>query len=202
MAELSLGQQDFAPLRKDNLLYVDKTGELEELIKNGRKYFLARPEGFGKTLTLSTLSSMFQGKAELFSNLLAEKWVRETSKRPYPVIRLDFRALNTQTFDKFAKSLQKMLFYVARNFKIEIDQDSLDDSLIDLLSKLYQEKGEIVHLIDNYEKPILESQSNLELLWPVHEVLKSFYEIIDAYNDHFRFLMIVGEEKYNKQGVF
>lgn len=79
MRELPIGVQNFAMLRRDNLLYVDKTGHLQTLIQSGRRYFLSRPRRFGKSLLLSTLDAMFSGQAELFRGLAAEEWVREVS---------------------------------------------------------------------------------------------------------------------------
>ena len=51
MKELPIGVQDFEMLRRDDLLYVDKTARLLELVKSGRRYFLSRPRRFGKSLT-------------------------------------------------------------------------------------------------------------------------------------------------------
>lgn len=42
MQELPIGVQDFYQIRRENLLYVDKTARFLELIKNGRRYFLSR----------------------------------------------------------------------------------------------------------------------------------------------------------------
>ena len=52
-----------------------------EIILSGKRYFLSRPRRFGKSLTLSTLDAMFQGKAELFKGLAAEGWVAEQARR-------------------------------------------------------------------------------------------------------------------------
>ena len=67
MKELPIGLQDFETLRRENMLYVDKTERLLEIVTKGRRYFLSRPRRFGKSLTLSTLESMFSGQAELFN---------------------------------------------------------------------------------------------------------------------------------------
>ena len=66
MKKLPIGVQDFVQLRQDDLLYVDKTARLVELIDNGRRYFLSRPRRFGKSLMLSTFGAMFSGRKELF----------------------------------------------------------------------------------------------------------------------------------------
>lgn len=78
MRVLPIGVHDFVQLRQDDLLYVDKTPKLLELIQNGRRYFLSRPRRFGKSLTLSTLEAMFKGKVGLFKGLKAEEWVKKT----------------------------------------------------------------------------------------------------------------------------
>ncbi len=70
---LPIGLQNFASLRKDNLLYVDKTGQLSKLVDNVRRCFLSRPRRFGKSLTLSTLDAMFSGRTDLFKGLAAEE---------------------------------------------------------------------------------------------------------------------------------
>ena len=93
MQELPIGVQDFEKIRRNNYLYVDKTEKLLQLAKTEKSYFLSRPRRFGKSLTLSTLEAMFQGEAELFKGLYAEEWVKEQSKHPSPVIKLDMSLL-------------------------------------------------------------------------------------------------------------
>ena len=96
MQDLPIGIQNFEEIRKNDYLYVDKTAKLLPLVrKSGKSYFLSRPRRFGKSLTLSTLVAMFQGKAELFKGLYAEKWVKEQAKHPNPVIKLDMSALGS-----------------------------------------------------------------------------------------------------------
>ena len=89
---LPVGEQNFANLRHDGSLYIDKTALLQKLIEEGRWYFLSRPRRFGKSLTLSTLEAMFQGKKELFQGLAAEAWVEKQAKHPSPVLHLDLSA--------------------------------------------------------------------------------------------------------------
>ncbi len=73
MQKLPIGIQNFENIRKNNYLYVDKTKQILQMIDKGECYFLSRPRRFGKSLTLSTLEAMFQGKAELFKGLYAEE---------------------------------------------------------------------------------------------------------------------------------
>ena len=76
MQELPTGMQSFERIRKNNYLYIDKTEKLLQIAKTDYSYFLSRPRRFGKSLTISTLEAMFQGKAELFKGLYAEEWVK------------------------------------------------------------------------------------------------------------------------------
>ncbi|NJL75739.1 MAG: AAA family ATPase [Saprospiraceae bacterium] len=50
MKKLPVGRQNFAEIINENLLYVDKTQQVYELIREGKLYFLARPRRFGKSL--------------------------------------------------------------------------------------------------------------------------------------------------------
>ncbi len=95
MQMFPIGIQDFVQLRQNNLLYVDKTQKLLELIENGRRYFLSRPRRFGKSLTLSTLDAMFRGHKDLFIGLVAEQWVVKQLENPSPVLRFDVSTLNS-----------------------------------------------------------------------------------------------------------
>ncbi len=46
MKELPIGLRDFETLRRENMLYVDKTEHLLELVTKGRRYCLSRPRRF------------------------------------------------------------------------------------------------------------------------------------------------------------
>ncbi|MBR6191661.1 MAG: AAA family ATPase, partial [Prevotella sp.] len=64
--KLPIGIQSFESLRKDGYLYIDKTELVYNLINQGRYYFLFRPRRFGKSLLISTIKAVFEGKRELF----------------------------------------------------------------------------------------------------------------------------------------
>ncbi|MEM7589609.1 MAG: AAA family ATPase, partial [Myxococcota bacterium] len=73
MKQLPIGMQSFEQLRSDGCVYVDKTQHIHRLATQGRVYFLARPRRFGKSLLLSTLAALFEGKRELFEGLWIEQ---------------------------------------------------------------------------------------------------------------------------------
>jgi hypothetical protein len=60
---------DFSEIIEEELLYVDKTRQIYNLIDLRKLYFLSRPRRFGKSLLISTFKELFQGNKELFKNL-------------------------------------------------------------------------------------------------------------------------------------
>lgn len=65
--------QDFREIKDSNLLYVDKTKMLYELVNNCGAYLYTAPRAFGKTLLCSTIYYMFQGKEA--KRLFEDTWL-------------------------------------------------------------------------------------------------------------------------------
>ena len=59
---LPVGIQTFSEIRENQFLYVDKTEQIFCLVTEGTYYLLSRPRRFGKSLTLSTIKSLFTGQ--------------------------------------------------------------------------------------------------------------------------------------------
>ena len=202
MQVLPIGVQDFVQLRQDNLLYVDKTERLLELINSGRRYFLSRPRRFGKSLTLSTLDAMFCGRKDLFIGLSAEQWVNEKSKNPSPVLRFDMSTIAATTSEDIKLSLQEMIYRLAEDFNLNIHSQTLGGIFIDLIRKLQKQQGQVVILIDEYDKPILDNLTDLNKADEMREVLRSFYTVLKSCDEYLRFVFITGISKFSKAGVF
>ncbi|MDR0452104.1 MAG: AAA family ATPase, partial [Treponema sp.] len=97
--KLPIGIQDFASIRQDDFVYVDKTAQIHRLVTgSGRTFFLSRPRRFGKSLLCSTLGALFEGRRELFAAAEGRPALAIDSldwgweKRP--VIRLDLNPGN------------------------------------------------------------------------------------------------------------
>ena len=70
LQRLPLNKQDFRKIVENNLLYVDKTKYITDLLTSGGTYFfLSRPRRFGKSLLVSTLKEIFEGNRDLFKDL-------------------------------------------------------------------------------------------------------------------------------------
>lgn len=204
MRELPIGVQDFEIIRSENLLYVDKTDRLLDLVKNGRRYFLSRPRRFGKSLTLSTLEAMFRGKAELFEGLSSEEWVKEQAYSPSPVIDMDMSGFDEpETGEELNQSLISELEEVAERNDLELKSvPHCGRMLKNVIRLLYEKGGYVVVLIDEYDSPILNHISDLSKAEEMRGVLRSFYKVLKSCDKYLRFLFITGISKFSKVGVF
>lgn len=88
LLNLSLGTSSFRALRQARQIYVDKTQLIFDLASQRRKYFLARPRRFGKSLLISTFETLFKNGLEDFCGLAIEKLWKE--ERTYSVVKFDF----------------------------------------------------------------------------------------------------------------
>ena len=86
--------------------YVDKTDLLYELCNDAdQQLFISRPRRFGKSLMLSTLKAMFEGRRDLFKGLAIDKLPWEGWKRPTPVYSFTMADAVGDTFDEFREQL-------------------------------------------------------------------------------------------------
>ena len=193
MQKLPIGIQTFEKIRQEDYLYVDKTKQILKMI-----------DRFGKSLTLSTLEAMFQGKAELFKGLYAEEWVKEQAKHPNPVIRLDMSVLKSynsiEELNEYLVNQLKVCLFL-NNYNVSIDEKA-DIFFVNIITKLYHEFGSVVVLIDEYDNPITDNMDNLEQAEKVRKYLRSFYLNLKTYSKYLRFVMITGISKFTKAGVF
>ena len=190
----------FENMREGNYLYVDKTEYLWKLINRPQSmFFFSRPRRFGKSLTLSTLKAIFQGKKELFKGLFIEN--QPYDWKPYPVIHIDMGSVSADTPEKLEKAIAFILRMNAKDNNIDLEEQSLYDSFVELVRKLYERDGKVVILIDEYDKPILNNIEN-ENLAELQKVMKGFYSVLKTCEPYERFVFITGVGKFLKVSIF
>ena len=202
---LPIGVQSFDILRREGYLYVDKTARLLELVGTSGRCFLSRPRRFGKSLTLSTLDAMFSGKAELFKGLAAEKWVEEQAGHPSPVLRLDMAKYLMGDKKSFENSLYINLKVFGQKHGLSMPRGDVEGpagGLKDVIEGLYDDKGPVVVLVDEYDKPILDNIGDLNSANEMRQSLRSFYTVLKSCDEYLRFVMLTGISKFSKTGVF
>ena len=171
----------FQNLRKSGYTYVDKTAQILPLANDsiGRQFFIARPRRFGKSLLVSTLHCLFEGRRELFNGLAIEpKW--DWSKT-WTVLHLDMGSCQSETVEGLKGKVRTMLLKEATRLGVELrdpDPSNAFSLMIDdLAAKSPSEDGQIVLLVDEYDKPLLGHLSKPDVT-RFRDFLKEFYSVI------------------------
>ncbi len=201
MQKITSSIYSFERIRQENYLYVDKTEYLWKLIQNvGESYFLARPRRFGKSLTISTLKAIFEGKKHLFEGLAISKIGYDW--KPCPVVHLDMANCNATTTNELNAFLSMLLQQLAKTHGIDlfIDERVLPSCFENLVNTVAGD-GDVVILVDEYDKPILGNLGNPEAD-AILEILKGFYSTIKKCNDKERFVFITGVSKFSHVSMF
>ncbi len=201
LKELPIGRQTFSELIEQDLLYVDKTRYLWELVRQGKYYFLSRPRRFGKSLLLSTLKSFFEGRGDLFRGLYIHDKVKEWKK--HPIIHIDYSLVDYRTdIQTFKKSLLNYLIGISREHQLSINENIIHNFFSELVRQLAQRHGSVVVLVDEYDKPLVDTLAQPKLFEENREVLSGLYGSMKALDAHLRFVMLTGVSRFSKVGVF
>ena len=199
MKPLSTSIYTFEKLRGEGFLYVDKTAMIYDLVAKTQQYFLSRPRRFGKSLLVSTLKAIFQGRRDLFEGLaLAD---RDYDWQTYPVIHLDMGTTAAETPKDIAHKMNYLLDRNADNFGITLQQTDCADRFLELVNTLAARDGKVVILIDEYDKPLL-GHLGQESAREIQTVLKQFYSVVKATEEQQRFVLITGVSKFSKVSIF
>ncbi|UTC77526.1 AAA family ATPase [Treponema sp. OMZ 799] len=206
---LPIGVQSFSVLRNEGFVYIDKTEYILKLAAESRVYFLGRPRRFGKSLFLSTLKAYFLGKKELFKGLYIEEAEQRQAEKEgceswgnYPVLHLDF---NAGIYDTRESLINRFLSFFNEYEEI-YKSTGLDipDRFKNLIKKIYETTGrQVVILVDEYDKPLLETMIiNEPLNEEYRRILKGFYGVIKSCDDYIRFAFLTGVTKFSKVSIF
>lgn len=200
-----VGIQSFSKIREEDFLYVDKTSFVYKLIERGGYYFLSRPRRFGKSLLLSTIEAYFKGKRELFNGLAIDSLVQDW--KPRPVLRLD---LNNGRYDH-SEELNILLSYNIGEWEREFELDNIEDASSlpvgirfgNLIKKIYGKTGKkVVILVDEYDKPLLNTIEHPEIVDDCRTLLKSFYSNLKTMDEYIEFAMLTGVARFSKVSIF
>ncbi len=182
-------------------MYVDKTREIFDLASRPEgQFFLSRPRRFGKSLTLSTLESVFLGEKELFKGLYIYDQPYDWKK--YPIIRLALNKMSSETAAELEEKLSWSLNRMAKSSGITLTASTAASKFQELIEELASENNKVVVLIDEYDKPILDNILNTEEVLKIRTLLKKFYGIIKACEEDLRFTFITGVSKFTQVSIF
>jgi hypothetical protein len=184
---------------KGNYLYIDKTKDIYNLLASGGQYyFLSRPRRFGKSLLVSTLKELFSGNRELFKGL----WIYDKIQwKKHPVIHLDFTRLELKDSSSLERSLLDFIDKTGTAYGVQLDAPDYKSRFDQLIEKLSQQ-GEVVILVDEYDKPIINHIENPETAKANRDVLKNLFGVLKGLDEYIRFVFLTGVSKFSRVSVF
>ena len=145
--KLSIGVQNIQDFSRENMIYVDKTEKIYEMMQLGKHNFVVRPRRFGKSLMLDTVAAIYEGSKEQFEGT----WIHDKidwAAEKRPTLRIDFTAIDYDS-QSLEQGLKNFLRPVARKLKI----DTTDLGGKDLFKQIIETLGE--------EKPIVIIMPNI-----------------------------------------
>ncbi len=196
-----IGIQDFVKLRQGGFAYVDKTKFVYKLADEGSYYFLSRPRRFGKSLFLSTLEAYFLGRKELFEGLAIYDMEKEW--KSHPIFYIDLNTANFRDENSLYEVLNSHVSVWEEMYGAREYETTLALRFKGVIARAAEKEGRgVVILIDEYDKPILQTLRNEELQERHRSLLKSFYSVLKTQDRYIRFAFITGVTKFGKVSVF
>jgi len=200
----AVGVQQFDWIRERGAVYVDKTEYIWKMVTTEVKnFFLSRPRRFGKSLLVDTLRCYFEGRKELFEGLYI--YDKEKEWRKYPVIRLDLSNGKYYEKERVHPTINFVLEQQEEKFGISKPEDptNYDTRLSRLIKAAHEQTGEkVVILIDEYDAPMLDSITDLELQDYIRSRIRNLFSPLKAQSQYLRFVFLTGISKFSQLSVF
>lgn len=193
--KLPHGIQTIRQIYNGRYSYVDQTGYLLRLLRDGKHYFIARPEKSGKSLFLNTLEEVFEGSQYMFSG--TEIGRSNYNWETHPVLLFDFSQINSRAPGQFEKGLIAEIKEMAKLNKISITGagQSFQFMLKKLVQGLYEKgKNGVVVLVDEYDNPIA-NRRDTKLAEKNQDVVDDFFATLKSLDRYLKFTFVVGIDK-------
>lgn len=195
-----IGIQTFSKIIEGEYLYIDKTRLVWQLANSFDYAFLSRPRRFGKSLLISTLQAYFEGRKELFEGLEIERL--ETKWTQYPVLRFDLSGTSYENSDDFTAKISEYLARFEKKYGVEPEKQ-IGGRFYNVIEAAYRATGKkVVILIDEYDKPMLDTLHDSPLHETVKARIRGFYSVLKECDEFIKFGMLTGVTKFGKVSIF
>ena len=231
MPELNIpvGISEFEKIRKNGYYYIDKSGLLEELLREQptEATLITRPRRFGKTLGMSMLESFFdirKDSRELFKGLIIdqnEKLCREWMNQ-WPTIFISFKRVEGLDFQGAYDMLSVVVSEVYKKHLYLLDSEKVNDFDKEILKRVIEGKAsvkdmknslvflthvmqehygrQVILLIDEYDVPVAKANSH-GYYSEMLDVMRGMMQSLKD-NGALRFAVITGCLKITKESIF
>ena len=201
LKRLPVGIQTFEKIIDNDMLYIDKTEYIWNLIHLSNYIFLSRPRRFGKSLLVSTIQSYFEGRKDLFKGLFIETVEKEWTQ--YPVLRFDMSSGKHMEKEQLERYLGNRLAEYEKNYGITEPAIDNNDRLTALIKAAYNQTGQkVVILIDEYDAPLLDVVHEETSLPVIRNVMRNFYSPLKASDPYLKFVFLTGITKFSQLSIF
>jgi hypothetical protein len=198
---MPIGIQSFSELRKNEQVYVDKTAFVHKLAYSFNPFFLARPRRFGKSLLVSTLDAFFRGQRELFDGLAIMELEHEWEE--YPILHIDLNGAEYKDETSLRTKIGNILDEYEEEWGKASKASAVELRFENLIRHIAKTSGKnVVVLVDEYDKPLLESLENETLHDAYRNTLRAFYGVLKSVDQYLRFVLITGVTKFSKVSIF
>ena len=225
---ISIGNQSFESIRKEDCFYIDKTYFIKEWWENKDNVTLiTRPRRFGKTLNMSMFECFFSNKykdrGDLFEGL--EIWNDEKYRKlqgTYPVIFLSFAEIKQNNYNDAVEKIKRIICEVCQQFDFlknwdgltEIEKKNISNisynmsdvmaqdlikNMSNYLSRYYGKK--VIILLDEYDTPMQEAYVNgywEELVAFTRSLFNSTFKT----NPYLERAIMTGITRVSKESIF
>ena len=207
-----VGVQSFEKLRKEGFMYIDKTPLIYKMITGGCPYFLSRPRRFGKSLLVSTLAAVFEGRRDLFEAFTTDQGIEQPQLfiattdwkwEKYPVIRFDFSTYNLTSIAKLDEYIDNTLADYEKLYGLTANGASTSSRMVTIIRAAHEQTGKrVVVLCDEYDNMMLHSLGDAEKQAAVRERFQDVFGTVKSEDDHLQFVFITGISKFSQMGIF
>ncbi len=209
LSSLALDTSDFAWIRTEGQVYVDKTRYIQQMLAESRKYvFVARPRRFGKSLLVSTLAHLFnRTNDDLFEGLdIAESGFLDHVPR-MPVLTLDMSSVEGDSAAAVRNDLSHLVYGLAQQFDFIPPATATPARALDMLcAHLQRHHGRFAVLVDEYDAPLTDlvyrptfsAQDKAE----TQAHLRAFYRTLKRWDGAIHFAFLTGIVQVEGAGLF
>ena len=202
LKRLPVGIQTFSNIIEDDMLYIDKTEYIWNMIHLSKYIFLSRPRRFGKSLLVSTLQAYFEGRKDLFKGLFIETVEKEWTQ--YPVLRFDMSTAKHCNKEELLLELSnKLTRYETIYGKGAADEVKPNQRFQGLIERAHKQTGQkVVVLIDEYDAPLLDVVHEDTQLPVLRNVMRNFYSPLKDSDPYLQFVFLTGITKFSQLSIF
>lgn len=154
---------------------------------------------------MSTLKAYWEGRSELFEGLkiFVPESAREGAWTPHPVFRLDLDGVDYAVAAALESKPSARLRRWEQIWGIVDVEETLSDRFLNLIIRAHADTGRrAVVLVDEYDKPLLDTLHDDALTDCSRGFLKGFYGVLKEADEHLESVFVCGVTRSSSVSIF